>query len=269
MYALRRRLVFLVVFTIAVLACAQAAHAHGNDDHQTGNGNQGSVKVDGDDIDDLPSNHPHVICALQILVVHGVGVPFDVDFLAQPPTTRAGDDQRLLIVHVPAGDNVSGLIDLRAVLGGIVADPQQGFHIFITVHLPGGDKHKVIWVQLCPPGTSSASTSTTTHAGSTTTSMGGTTTTANSSAASSTSTTLVAGGSLTNGVPTQVLGEGFTKPGDASAAAATSLANTGSPWSPALAVGMVLGGVGLVGAARRYSGRRLESTMRRMSDREG
>src|SRR5439155_1083568 len=84
---------------------------------------------------------------------------------------RPDDDQRLLIVHVPDADNVSGLIDLRAFVAGIVPNPQQGFHIFITVHLPGGDKHKVIWVQLCPPET------TTTTVGTTTTTAGGTTTT--------------------------------------------------------------------------------------------
>jgi hypothetical protein len=255
-HALHRRLVFLVVFTIAILAFAQAAHANGNDDHR---GNQGSVKVDGDDIDDGPANHPHVLCALRIVVEHGVGAPFDIDFLAQPPTTRAGDDQRLLILHVPAGDNISGLVDLSGLVGGIAPNPQQGFHIFITVHLPGGDKHKVIWVALCPPE-QSASTTTTAKSGTTTTAAKhGTTTTVNGSVASSTSSTVAGGAATNNGVPTQVLGENFTKPGDA---AATSLATTGSPFSPALAVGLLLGGLGLVGTARRVSGRRLESAMR-------
>src|SRR5207302_9464048 len=185
-----------------VLAFAQAAHAHGNDDHHSADfnhsGNQGRVKVDGDDVDDGPANHPHVICGLFVVVEHGFGAPFDIDFRAQAPTTRPDDDQRLLVVHVPDGDNVSGLIDLRAFVGGIVPNPQQGFHIFITVHLPGGDKHKVIWVQLCPAAPAQ-----------TTTTTGGTTTTTTTTRAAT-----VSGNTqqTTTTVPTQVLGENFVKP---------------------------------------------------------
>jgi hypothetical protein len=267
---LRKRLVFLTVLTIAMLAFAQAAHAHGNDDHSVhsnNSGNQGSVKVDDDDIDDGPANHPHVVCGLLVVVEHGFGAPFDIDFLAQPPTTRAGNDQRVLIVHVPSGDNVRGIVDLRGVLAGIVPQSQQGFHIAITVHLPGGDKHKVIWVTLCPePAT--ATTTTTTHGATTTTAKSGTTTTTAQSGTSTTTSTVV-GGAVSNGaVPTQVLGENFVKNPAADAAAATSLANTGNPFSPALAVGLVLCGLGVLGAARHASGRRLEATMRRSADRE-
>ena len=262
MYALRRRLAFLVVFTAAVLAVAGVAHAHGNDDHRQGN--TGTVKVDDDDVDDAPApaNDPHVICGLRIVVEHGVGAPFDIDFVAQAPTTRAGDDQRVLIVHVPAGDNVSGLIDLRAFLAGIVPHPQQGFHIAITVHLPGGDKHKVIWIELCPEVTTTtiatAATATTVKTGTTTTTAKTTAPTISGTATQQTTTTTV---------PTQVLGESFSK-APAAAAGATSLANTGNPLSPALAVGLVLGGLGLLGAARHTSGRRLEAGMRRAADRE-
>jgi hypothetical protein len=260
-------LVFLVVLTVAVLAVAQAAHAHGNDHgvHSNQSDNRGSVKVDDDDIDDGPANHPHVICGLLFVVEHGVGTPFDIDFIALAPTTRAGDDQRVLIVHVPGGDNVRGLIDLRGVLGGIVPHPQQGFHISITVHLPGGDKHKVIWVQLCPPEQQSATTTTTVHGGTTTTTAKGGTTTTTVKAA--TTTTLVGGAVTNTSVPTQVLGENFVKPAT-DAAGATSLANTGSPFSPALAVGLVFAGMVVLGAARHASGRRLELSMRRVDERE-
>ena len=262
MYALRRRFAFLVVFTIAVLAFAQAAQAHGTD-HQS---NRGSVKVDDDDIDDGPANHPHVICGLLFVVEHGAGFPFDIDFDALSPTTRPGHDQRVLIVHVPGGDNVRGLIDLTAVLGGIAPHPQQGFHISITVHLPGGDKHKVIWVGLCPAPPQNATTTTVKSGTTTTTAKSGTTTTTVKSV-TTTSTTLV-GGAITNpNVPTQVLGENFVKPAT-DAAGATSLANTGSPFSPALAVGLVFGGLLVLGAARHASGRRLEVAMRRSADRD-
>lgn len=265
MQGLRRRLVFLVVFTTAVLAIAGAAHAHGSDGHN--NGNPGSVKVDDDDVDDGPSNHPHVLCALKVVIEHGVGVPFDIDFLAMPPTTRVGNDQRLLMLHVPAGDNVSGLVDLSGLVAGIAPQGQQGFHIVVTVHLPGGDKHKVIWVLPCPPSATSSTTSTTTVGSTTTTTTvhGGSSTT--STTAGGTTTSTVAGTSFTNpSIPTQVLGENFTKPA-ATPAAATSLANTGSPFSPALAVGLVVAGLFVLGAARHVSGRRLELGMRRIDDR--
>lgn len=258
MQGLRRRLVFLVVFTTAVVAIAGAAHAHGNDGHP--NGSPGSVKVDDDEVDDGPSNHPHVLCALQVVVERGVGVPFDIDFLAMPPTTRAGDDQRLLILHVPAGDNLSGLVDLSGLLGGIVPKGQQGFHIVVTAHLPGGDKSKVIWVVLCPPSSTSSTTSTTVGSATSTTVHGGSSTTV----ASTTSTT-VKGAVANPSIPTQVLGENFTKP--AASVAPASLANTGSPFSPALAVGLVVAGLFVLGAARHVSGRRLELDMRRVDDR--
>ncbi|MBV8980449.1 MAG: hypothetical protein JO086_06090 [Acidimicrobiia bacterium] len=265
MQGLRGRLVFLVVFTTAVLAIAGVAHAHGSDGHF--NGNPGSVKVDDDDIDDGPATHTHVLCALQVVIEHGVGFPFDIDFLAMPPTTRAGNDQRLLILHVPAGDNVSGLVDLSGLVSGIVAQAQQGIHILVTAHLPGGDKHKVIWVLMCPPSsTSSTSSTTSTTAGSTTstTAHGGSTT---STTVGGTTSSTVSGGALTNtSIPTEVLGENFTKPA-VGVPAATSLANTGSPFTPALAVGLVVAGLFVLGGARHVSGRRLELDMRRVDDR--
>lgn len=266
MGGLRRRLAFLVVLTIAVLAVAQAAHAHEGDRSShlnSGDSNHGSVKVDNDEIDDGPANHPHVVCGLRIVVDHGFGRPFDIDFDADAPTTRPGSDQRLLIVHVPDGDNVSGLIDLRAFLGGIVPHPQQGFHIFITVHLPDGDKHKVIWVQPCPPTQQQATTTTTVHHNTTTTVQHGTTTTVKGT--TGTTATTVVGGAVTNtSIPTQVLGENFVN----TPAAATSLANTGLPFPPALAFGLLLAGLLVLGAARHASGRHLELSMRRVNDRE-
>jgi len=161
----------------------------------------------------------------------------------------------VFVVHVPAGDDESGVIDLQPGLVGIVANPQQGFHLFITVHLPGGDKHKVIWVQLCPPGT----TTTTAKA----------TTTTSTTVATTVGTAVISGSAqttTTTGVPTQVLGENFVKP--AANAEPTALANTGNPFSPALAVGLVLTGVSLLGAARHVSARRLESSLRRVVDKE-
>jgi len=263
MHALRRRLVFLVCLTLGVLAIASAAQAHGIDHH----GHPGTVKVDDDDVDDGNANHPHVICALRVVVTRGFGAPFDIDFIAVAPTTRAGNDQRVLIVHVPDGDNVTGLLDLRAVLGGIDPHPVQGFHLLVTVHLPGGgEKHKVIWVLKDCPQPQNVTTTTVKQGTTTTTAKNGaTTTTAKGGTTTSTSTTVVGVVTPGTGVPTQVLGEQFTKPAASAAtpaAEATSLANTGSPFSPALAFFLIVGGIILGGTWRAASGRRLEQSLR-------
>jgi hypothetical protein len=65
-----------------------------------------------------------------------------------------------------------------------------------------------------------------------------------------------------------VLGENFVKNPAADTAEPTALANTGNSFSPALAVGLVLGGLGVLGAARHVSGRRLEANIRRAADTE-
>ena len=117
---------------------------------------------------------------------------------------------------------------------------------------------------LCPSG----STPTTAKSGTTTTTAKNGTTSSTAKSGSTTTSITAVGGAVTNtNVPTQVLGENFSKPG--TAAAATSLANTGNSFPPVIAVGLVLGGLGLVGAGRRVSGRRLESSMRRLTDHDG
>ena len=256
MYALRRRIAFLVVLTVAVLAFAGAAHANGSHHH----GNSGTVKVDDDEIDDQPSNHPHVVCALKVVITRTFGVPLRILFDAQAPTTRGNNDQRLLVLDLPDGNGVSQLIDLRGFLVGINPHPHQGFHVLVSLLLPGGGvKHKVIWITKdCPPD---ASTTTSTTLGSTTSTTKAPATTSTTTANASTTTTAVA---------TNVLGEQFTKPpaGVAGDAGATQLANTGSPISPGLAGLLLIGGLGLGVAARAAGGRRLESSMRRSADRE-
>jgi hypothetical protein len=268
MHGLRRRLVFLVVLTVGVLAIAGAAHAHGVDHH----GHPGTVKVDDDDIDDGNANHPHVICGLAVVVTRGFGAPFDIDFVLVSPTMRAGNDQRLLIVHVPDGDDVRGLIDLRAVLGGIAPHPVQGFHLLINVRLPGGgEKHKVIWVlKDCPPGTPQSGPTTTVAGGTTTTTAkNGTTTTTAKAGSTTTSTSTTVAGIVTpgTGVPTQVLGEQFTNPAAAATAPApgtdaSALASTGLPFPPALAFLLIATGIILGGTWRAASGRKLEESLR-------
>ena len=260
MGGLRRRLVFLVVLTVAVLAATGVAHAHGDDGWQHGqDDSHGSVKVDDDDIDGQPPTHPHVLCGMRVDVEHGFGGPLQLLFDAEAPTMRGGDDQRLLIVDIPDGDNISGIVDLSGLVGGIRPDPDHGFHIGMILHLPdGGEEHEEVWALPCPHGSTTSTTSTTVKKGgtTTTTAKGATTTTAVSSA---TTTSTVATGPFTNnsstGVPTQVLGENFIRPA-ASTTAAGGLANTGSPFSPALAVGLVIGGLILAGGRRAAFARR-------------
>ncbi|MBV9411410.1 MAG: hypothetical protein JO148_07425 [Acidimicrobiia bacterium] len=105
-------------------------------------------------------------------------------------------------------------------------------------------------------------TTTSKHHGTTTTTVKGTTTTT----AAGQSSSISFAPTPTSTIPTEVLGENFTKSPAAAATDATSLATTGMPFSPAIAVGLVGFGLLAMGGARHIAGRRLEVSMRRVND---
>src|SRR5205823_11367678 len=114
----------------------------------------GSVKVDDVDLDDLPANMPHLACQLRVSVQHPNDGPLELTFEAQPPTTRDSGSQVLFDTVVPAGADSSEVVDLTSALAGITAQPEQGFHVKLTVAPVGASdqpaKHKVFWIQACP-----------------------------------------------------------------------------------------------------------------------
>jgi hypothetical protein len=130
-------------------------------------GNNGTIKIDNVAFDDDPNNEPHVDCLFQVdFYGYDQGnLNATVTFEAWPPTEREGDDQVLLedTVFIGEDDNSGGgseagldasetyLLDFT----GIEPHEQQGFHVRVTIHAQGSQgadvKHKVFWVQECPP----------------------------------------------------------------------------------------------------------------------
>src|SRR5262245_20276090 len=123
-------------------------------------GNDGTVKIDGLAFDDHPDNEPHVGCVFQVdFYGYDEGQLFaDVTFEVVPPT---GNE---VIVHdtdifigeddhggggSEGGLDASRTYDLTKLLAGFEPQPEQGFHVKLTVNADGSQgadvKHKVFW----------------------------------------------------------------------------------------------------------------------------
>ncbi|HEX2562818.1 MAG TPA: hypothetical protein VHK25_02825 [Acidimicrobiales bacterium] len=199
-------------------------------------GNNGTVKIDGEEFDTHPDNEPHVGCVFQVdWYGFDKGDFFShVTFAVHPPTGNEvilEDDVFIGEDDNSGGGSEAGLdaeatYDLTTVLQGFAPHPQQGWHVKLTTNNDGSQgadvKHKVFWVSGCetPPTTSTSTTSTST----TSTTMGG----------STTSTTM--GGSTTTTAPSG------------------GLPVTGATIGPLVMLGaaLLVGGAALVGYARRF-----------------
>ena len=130
-------------------------------------GNNGTVKVDGVVFDDAPDNQPHVGCTFQIdfYGFDAGNLNAAVSFAVHPPT---GNDIVIKTDTVPIGEDAAGggtdldaqrTYNLATALAGFTPQPNQGFHIKLTVHADGAQgndtKYKVFWVNGC--GSSSPS----------------------------------------------------------------------------------------------------------------
>jgi hypothetical protein len=126
-------------------------------------GNNGTVKIEGTDLDSIPDNNPHQGCIFTIEFrgydEGDLTATYSLD--AQAPS---GSGQ-ITSGSVDIGeDPAGGATDLDAVvtidlsafdLSSFFEHPQQGFHVKLTVHAEGSIgadvKHKVFWVTGCPP----------------------------------------------------------------------------------------------------------------------
>jgi LPXTG-motif cell wall-anchored protein len=156
-------------------------------------GNNGTVKIDGEEFDDHPDNEPHVGCIFQVDWYgfdEGEDLFSHVTFEVHPPT---GKPEVILEDEVfigeddnsgggsEAGLDASETYDLSALLQGFEPHPNQGWHVKLTVNNDGSQgadvKHKVFWVSGCetPPTTSTSTTSTTEKPTTTSTTEGPTT----------------------------------------------------------------------------------------------
>jgi hypothetical protein len=127
-------------------------------------GNNGTIKIDRVEFDDHPNNQPHVGCTFQVdFYGYDKGDLFaDLTFRAHPPT---GDGEVLATDRLfigeddnsgggsQAGLDASGTYTLD--FTGFDPHPQQGFHVKLTINAEGSQgadvKHKVFWVEECPP----------------------------------------------------------------------------------------------------------------------
>ena len=127
-------------------------------------GNNGTVKIDGEDFDDHPDNEPHVGCVFQVdFYGYDEGDLFaDVTFKVHPPTGNEVilEDTDIFIGEddnggggSEAGLDASRTYDLTSLLAAFEPHPLQGWHIKLTVNADGSQgadvKHKVFWVTDC------------------------------------------------------------------------------------------------------------------------
>jgi hypothetical protein len=126
-------------------------------------GNNGTVKVEGVDIDSIPDNAPHQGCVFTIEFrgydQGDLDATYSLD--AQPPS---GQDVNVTSGSTFIGEDPAGgandldatvVIDLNdSNLTDLIEHPQQGFHLKLTVHAEGSigndTKYKVFWVTGCP-----------------------------------------------------------------------------------------------------------------------
>ena len=143
-------------------------------------GNNGTVKINSQEVDDGISNEPHVPCDFQVeFFGFDEGQTATITFTIHPPSGQ-GDvllSETQTVSDDPAG---GGLNDVDEVfqysgtsfgLDRFEAQPQQGFHVKLTIEsegVPGGKKHKVFWLQCAPSPTPTPSASTTPPAPTTT-----------------------------------------------------------------------------------------------------
>lgn len=126
-------------------------------------GNNGTIKVDGVEFDSHPDNQPHVGCTFEIdFYGYDLGdYDAEVTFEAQAPTGDGilltdtvfiGEDDNSGAA-TPEGLDAHVAYDLTSALAGYEPQPQQGFHVSLTInaeYAQGADvKHKTFWVEGC------------------------------------------------------------------------------------------------------------------------
>jgi hypothetical protein len=125
-------------------------------------GNNGTIKIDGEEFDSHPDNQPHVGCVFQVdFYGFDEGDLFaDVTFESHPPTgpvvTLRTDTVDIGEDDNSGGGSQAGLdasVTYTLDFTGIEPHPNQGFHVKLTIDADGakgdGPKHKVFWVEEC------------------------------------------------------------------------------------------------------------------------
>lgn len=122
-------------------------------------GNNGTVKIDGEPVDDGISNEPHVPCEFAVQFFgFDKGQEADINFNIWSPS---GDGELLLSEHKVISNDPAAGGELNETflysaddfdLTNAELQPNQGYHLKLTIisdGVPGGKKHKVFWLQPC------------------------------------------------------------------------------------------------------------------------
>jgi len=208
-------------------------------------GNNGTIKVDGVALQGGQANEPHVDCtfALEFSGYDQGDLKASIAFALQSPTRRASGSQVLLTDTLAIGEDAAGgATDLDASkeyqldFSGVTPHPKQGFHVKVTIRADGSQgadtKHKVFWVQPCPPETTTTTTTTTS-----TTTMP---TTVPAGPGEPESNNAVLGGEVSQTPGVQVLGEQLVRPETTLPRTGTDVAGLALLGGLALALGGLL-----------------------------
>jgi hypothetical protein len=128
-------------------------------------GNNGTIKVNDKDFPGGQRNEPHVGCVFQINFYGydegdlNATYAFDLQAPTKGDIIRSGST---FIGEDPAGGGTDHdakvVVDLTQPIAdsGVAAQPQQGWHVKLTIHAEGSQgadvKHKVFWVECALPG---------------------------------------------------------------------------------------------------------------------
>ncbi|MBW3649838.1 MAG: hypothetical protein KY458_04650 [Actinobacteria bacterium] len=174
---IRRTLTLTLGVALGVISLSTSAFAAPSEKSQAGghdpSGNNGTIKIDGEDFDDAPDNEPHVGCTFQI-DFYGFDRDPAVDNVANrsyfskvtfegiAPTGGGNLVPDTGSTSVFVGEDAAGggtdldaseTYDFTRTLSALVPHPKQGYHVKVTVHTPfsrGADvKHKVLWIAPC------------------------------------------------------------------------------------------------------------------------
>jgi hypothetical protein len=129
-------------------------------------GNNGTVKIESTDVDSNDnsdiSHDPHVTCKFQVKFFNfDEGQTATMTFTIQPPSGDNGDvlkEKEAVVSDDAAGGGTDddAVFDFDGAdfgLGAFTLQPQQGYHVKLNVvseGLPGGQKHKVFWLECFP-----------------------------------------------------------------------------------------------------------------------
>ena len=152
-----RLLGHLLLFSVVLAMAATPVAA------QTGPpGNNGFIKVNGEELDDIPNNDPHVGCSFLVeFYNYDEGdLTAEVTFIGIPPTGGGVLLQDTVFIGEDppgGGDDLDAAVEYTLDFTGIEPHPQQGFHVLLRINAEGSAgadvKHKVFWVECEQPTT--------------------------------------------------------------------------------------------------------------------